>query len=397
MTEVIIWTPIERVLWMVGIFIAFTGGIKYYKRARNTEQESERRILFGLAIYLLLVSIGSSFFYLARYYHVGMFNGVAYIGIFDETLSPVAELLLIGHICNIGAGIAIFEVEKARGQTKHVLTMLFLFTYILDIILLWPGLDLLDYHLMTMGVIGILAIINLLIILISSPKLQNLSLCMLSGYALLMVGTGLHLPAALELNLYPIELAFILIDIGYLFYLLPVFIDIENLLKSSPRSYWSLFLTCIAFLTSMAIVFYVLTFSVSYFLGLVMSIIIIMSMIYIYKQNKRKDVVEGDSKQIDLLKIFSKPKNLTEEEVSISKEKRICLVCKNEIARECYNCPECNAFYCKKCAETLTGMENACWVCETPFDESKPVHIETKQEEEVELQSEIHKGKDIKK
>ena len=37
-----------------------------------------------------------------------------------------------------------------------------------------------------------------------------------------------------------------------------------------------------------------------------------------------------------------------------------------------YTCPACDALYCIKCSDSLSNLENACWVCNTPFDESKP-------------------------
>ena len=79
--------------------------------------------------------------------------------------------------------------------------------------------------------------------------------------------------------------------------------------------------------------------------------------------------VEGDLFRISKYR----REDITEEEISISKEKQICLVCKNEISRESYLCPECKAFYCIKCSKALTNLENACWVCGTPIDETKPV------------------------
>jgi predicted amidophosphoribosyltransferase len=76
--------------------------------------------------------------------------------------------------------------------------------------------------------------------------------------------------------------------------------------------------------------------------------------------------------KLDLFSAFTKPQKLTEEEVSISIEKKICLVCKGELSRKNYICPECKTFYCIKCSDALLNMENACWVCNTPFNESKP-------------------------
>lgn len=64
---------------------------------------------------------------------------------------------------------------------------------------------------------------------------------------------------------------------------------------------------------------------------------------------------------------------MTEEEVSISKEKKICIVCKGSIAKLNYMCGECGAFYCLKCYEALTNLENSCWACDRILDESKPI------------------------
>ena len=85
----------------------------------------------------------------------------------------------------------------------------------------------------------------------------------------------------------------------------------------------------------------------------------------------------------DLFRIFQyKKENLTEEEVSVSKEKKICLVCKGRVRKfEVYLC-NCDAFYCHKCARALIDIENACWVCGEPIDESKPVKT-FKREEEI--------------
>lgn len=78
--------------------------------------------------------------------------------------------------------------------------------------------------------------------------------------------------------------------------------------------------------------------------------------------------VEGD-----LFRISKRPDQITEEEVSISKEKKICLVCKGKVEKfNIFICSKCDTFYCENCARTLSGLENACWVCNSPFDESIP-------------------------
>ena len=76
------------------------------------------------------------------------------------------------------------------------------------------------------------------------------------------------------------------------------------------------------------------------------------------------------------LRSFTKPLKFNVEEVKYTREKGLCLVCKNKISGLTYVCPKCNAFYCIKCSEALTNLENTCWICDTSIDESKPVKID---------------------
>ena len=100
------------------------------------------------------------------------------------------------------------------------------------------------------------------------------------------------------------------------------------------------------------------------------------------KVSTKKEVkVKGDLFRISEYK----KEDITEEKVSISKEKKICLVCKSKLGGLLFMCKECGAFYCEKCSDALSNLENACWVCETPFDESKPVKP-FKREEEIDIE-----------
>jgi len=75
------------------------------------------------------------------------------------------------------------------------------------------------------------------------------------------------------------------------------------------------------------------------------------------------------------------PSQVIEESVVITKEKKICLVCKGEVLKFSYIC-ECGALYCDNCARALTNLENVCWVCEIPIDPRKPVKSYTEDGEE---------------
>jgi len=90
---------------------------------------------------------------------------------------------------------------------------------------------------------------------------------------------------------------------------------------------------------------------------------------------------------------------LTEDEINIYKEKYICLVHKGPTEGMTFICPHCKSYYCLKCYEAITKVENECWSCNNPLDPSKKVKkyikkgkIEFIREEEARK----HKLKDIK-
>ena len=81
---------------------------------------------------------------------------------------------------------------------------------------------------------------------------------------------------------------------------------------------------------------------------------------------------------------------IIEEKVTISKETKICLVCKGEVFGFSYIC-KCGANYCENCARALVNLENVCWACETPIDYSKPSHPFKKEEELSKVQEKAKK------
>jgi len=63
---------------------------------------------------------------------------------------------------------------------------------------------------------------------------------------------------------------------------------------------------------------------------------------------------------------------ISEEQISIHTERKVCLVCKGDVERfNVFICPKCNAIYCENCARALTDLENICWSCNIPIDPSK--------------------------
>ena len=73
---------------------------------------------------------------------------------------------------------------------------------------------------------------------------------------------------------------------------------------------------------------------------------------------------------------------ITEEDVQVFKEQRICLVHKGTIEGYIFSCPGCGAFYCVKCVEALVDIENMCWSCQEVLDPNKPSQKKALEDEE---------------
>ncbi len=83
---------------------------------------------------------------------------------------------------------------------------------------------------------------------------------------------------------------------------------------------------------------------------------------------------------------------ISEETVTVHKDRKVCLVCKGDVLGFTYIC-KCDAIYCENCARALSDLENVCWVCNTPIDRSKPVKSFFLDEEKLELKNSGKKSK----
>jgi len=98
------------------------------------------------------------------------------------------------------------------------------------------------------------------------------------------------------------------------------------------------------------------------------------------EKKKQEKVVKIEG---DFFRLSRRPDQITEEEVSLYKEKKICLVCKGKATGfNIFICSSCNTLYCRNCATALSDLENVCWVCDSPIDESKPFKSYEKDKEE---------------
>jgi hypothetical protein len=85
---------------------------------------------------------------------------------------------------------------------------------------------------------------------------------------------------------------------------------------------------------------------------------------------------------IGMINIYLKYKNeLLPVVFEFYKNKHFCVVHKGPIKNKLFLCPTCSVFYCEKCLTALIKIENKCWYCDTPLDETKEIKESELQEE----------------
>jgi hypothetical protein len=108
------------------------------------------------------------------------------------------------------------------------------------------------------------------------------------------------------------------------------------------------------------------------------------------KPKKKPKIIESELEKgrMSLIETldYHRPAEIAEEDIVSYREQNICLVCKGQVNKfNLFLCSKCDTLYCKNCALTLSDLENACWVCNTPFDETKPSKPSEKEKEKEKI------------
>ncbi len=101
------------------------------------------------------------------------------------------------------------------------------------------------------------------------------------------------------------------------------------------------------------------------------------------------DEVESEVLTTSLSEVlsYSRPSDISTKDIELYRKQTICLVCKKKLKGfiDVFICPKCKSFYCDKCAQILTQLENMCWSCNNPIDDSKPIKPFKIEEEDIDI------------
>jgi len=388
MTLSLLWNPMELLLWGIGISAHIFGAFFFFFRGRQKELLNEKIFLYGSGFLVLFTALHRLLFIIAEFQLTGDFiNGGFYGEPSSENIFYKIFYIAAFTSSVLGFMFYIFALELNIRSTKFILTIICGGILILLLI----SSVLLPFELAMSIINPLLAIFVIISIFItytyltfrSSPKFKTVILFFFLYSQFIWL-------TFVFVSLIPIEIAPLLFIFSIFIFIIPLYINPEffskNLTIWGVIEIFQVILTIILtwfFLSLTPIGLEYITITISFPLFYTF---ILLQIRHYNKQGTISGEIQGKQ---EILAIFSRPQRLTEEEVSISKEKKICLVCKNSGLRFTYICPDCNAIYCQKCATALSGMENACWVCGSPFDESKPVKLPEKQEAEASIEEPI--------
>jgi hypothetical protein len=377
---------------LCGIYLFFIG----YKK----EEMAEKLMLVGYACIFLGFSFARLFFLTADFQIDGIY--IDHTFYYDEATEYSPNYILLIKLAYttlmIGFACFIFVYERGILHTKYFFSIL----NIIFIILLLISSGRLTFNIATISLtinVSLYLFLFLFMAKRSSEKFKIIVAFLLSGSMIGITGHILDTTVIGDLLNLPTIIPPLLQIFGVIVMISPFLINLERFKKGIILWY-----TTICSLFAAFIVVFISLLStpeesyqrtdpiltwITIFITLALFILILVRMMLILKKKREKKPEE-----FDFIKVFTKPQRITEEEISISKEKKICLVCKGNLSRTMYICPDCYTFYCMKCSTTLITLENACWVCETPFDESKPVKRILHEEKE---KSALKVGEHIKK
>ena len=386
--DVMIWDPTERLLGGVAITLGFITGLLYIIRRREKTDPHEKFVLMGFACLIWAATTLFTIFYLIEFLVPGNFTNFVFLG--DYTKAPLLYNLIhdVGWVIFfILYSVLILAFERVIKKSKYILTIILwglIFICIVSLIYDLPF----NFVFYTYTYLGLIVPI-LILILIRWAKAELKATMGFFLIAIMLVATTITLLESYikQFEFLPLFFPYLTAIVGWVFGIIPLYLN-----KVEPRKVWIYYIVIVFLGYLFIIIISLITKSLEYFIGFTLffaaSLYAGIDTLRFFSSRTPEMALRKEKSEV--LKVFSRRERVTEEEVSISKEKKICLVCKSNISEHTYVCYDCQSFYCQKCYNALVDLENSCWACNVALDKSKPVKTEEK-EEELLVEQEEHK------
>ena len=124
MTDVMIWDPIELLLWGFVAAMGIAIAILYFNRGKQKDNKWERTFLFGFAALFLCMTLSRLFFILSYFQVQGTYENHIFYGDYNN-VGPLYEILI--RLCWISSAIGmisfLYIFERFYMRTRYLLTI----------------------------------------------------------------------------------------------------------------------------------------------------------------------------------------------------------------------------------------------------------------------------------
>jgi len=388
-----IWDPFERFLSAALIMLFLATFVIYYSKGRKQENPKEKALFYGLGVITLVTCAMEKFFrYISDFLVEGEYKDYVFLGTYEYEYLNIEFLIFrkLLFICLFG-GFAGFCLLTAKIKYKRLNYIIAAVLLIFMALIPFIPFDTLQSVQMIVYFPGIYYCVLYLTFLTkwAREEYKGISFHLIMGFFIYQFSFFLNTFQVKNTNVFPLSLGPLLMILSVFIMILPFIVNPEFYNKS--QLYYRIIALSVNAVSLLFMLFVYLMLPL-YFVFFI-TMVFISNLIFTFLNLKyiKAGCSSEKEQERDLIAVFSRPKQVTEEEVSISKEKKVCLVCKNEILKFNFVCPECKSFYCEKCYTALSGLENACWACDHALDESKPVKLKKKEKIGVEIEPELYK------
>jgi len=323
--NIMIWNPLERLLWGCALTIAVICGIYFIHIARKREIFNERIIMLGLAS----LPLGFAFSLFFTYIQVLQLPGDFINNVFSGSYEDNPGYAFFGKLSYISFGIGgmffVFAFEIIIKRTKYLLTITFIIIIII-IIVSTPfksTRDIFNYFLL-LALIFFVPLVLYLYTKWSHIEFKAVSSFILFGFILFMISLILAERAHKKLDYYPLILSPLLFLLGCCIIILPIIINPKII--SRALTFWIVFaILTFPFMIFMIVVdileglsydfigwiWFIIEFFIAFFYVLLLFLLIIKDIRSEIKLVSQETHKVDENHKTDFLAMFTRPQQVS--------------------------------------------------------------------------------------
>ena len=324
------WNPLERVLWGVALAFSLMCALLYVIKGWQKERSDESLIMYGFAAIFLSFFLYRVVMVILQYvaFEGQYVNGGFYVesfSVLSAEYEPPFEL--VGRMGNILYTACFcfffFTFERVFKKTRYLLTVSTSANLPFHVLLPY-GLSVVFYATITFSMTMMFSVLIFAYFSLKSPmEFKSISSLLILSMLLTGGSQALANPDLMKLEFFPIFLAPIFLLLGVLMGMLPVMVNPKHF--SRALVFWIILggLYLLLLLSHCASFLYLTItrgLEVYFFLNTATYVIVAVYFLHrIFKnvQEERKKPLAKEEDSTNILGMFSKPKDLTEEEVSL--------------------------------------------------------------------------------